>query len=125
MADGDYKLDNSARVASVLSSKPVHMAGRADLDGPNPGRAASPPGSAGSAMPCSSVYSPSHSHSRIPTKGEGRRSQSSSASSLFSQGTQPKSPTASMPDEGSDGSKASEDDSESDGEGEAGSDDRD
>ena len=46
-------------------------------------------------------------------------------SSLFSRGTQPESPAASMPDEGSDGSSASEDDSESNGKGEVGSDDRD
>ena len=57
-------------------------------------------------------------------KGEGGRSWSSSASSLFSQGTQPESPTASMPDEGSDGSSASEDDSESNGKSKVGSNDR-
>ena len=56
-------------------------------------------------------------------KGRGGRSQSSSASSLFSQGTQPESPTTSDPDEGSSGSSASEDDSKSSGKGEAGSDD--
>ena len=113
--DGDYQLDNCTRVASVLSSKLVLVAGRADLDGPNPGRAASPTGSASSAMPCSPVCSPSHSCSQTPTKGEGRRSRSSSASSLFSWGTQKESPVFSIPDEGSNGSTTSEDDSESDG----------
>ena len=118
---GDYQLDNSTRVPSVLSSKLVQMAGGADLDGSNPGRATSPTGSASSAMPCSPVCSPSCFRSRTPMKGKGGRSPSSSASSLFSRGTQPESPAASVPDEGSNGSTTSEDDSESNGEGEAGS----
>ena len=86
-------------------------------------RAASPAGSASSAVPCFPVHSLSHSRSRTPMKGGGARSQSSSASSLFSWGTQPECPAASDPDEGSSGSSASEDDNESDCEGEACSDD--
>ena len=120
--DGDYWLDNCTWTASVLSSKLAPMAGRANLDGPNPDGAISPTGSAGSAVPCSPVCSPSHSHSWTPTKGEGRRSQSSSTSGLFSWGTQQESPTTSMPDEGSNGSSKSDDDSESNGKGEVGSD---
>ena len=89
--NGDYQLDNNAQLASMLSFKLTWMAGRADLDGPNPGRATSPAGSADSAMPCSPVCLPSHSLSRTPTKGEGGTSQSSSTSSLFLQGTQPES----------------------------------
>ena len=125
MGDGDYQLDNNAQAVSMLTFKLMQMAGRADLDGPNPGGAASPAGSATSTAPHSPVCSPSRSHSRTSMKGEGGRSWSSSASSLFSWGTQPESPTASVPDEGSDGSSASEDDSESDGKGEVGSDDGD
>ena len=109
----------------MLSSKLVHTSGGADLDGPNPGGATSPTGSASSTKPCSPVCSPSHSHSRTPTKGEGGRSQSSSISSLFSWGTQQESPTTSMPDESSHGGTTSEDDSESDGKGEVGSNDGD
>ena len=125
MGDRDYQLDNNAQAASVLSLKLMHMAGGADLEGPNPSEAASPAGSTGFATPCSPVCSPSCSHSRNPTKGEGGRSWSSSASSLFSRGTQPESPAASIPDEGCDGSSASEDDSKSNGESEVGSDDGD
>ena len=120
--DGDYQLDNNTQAASVLSLKLAQMAGGANLDGPNPSGAAS---LAGSAVPYSPMCSPSHSHSRTPTKGEGGRSWSSSTSSLFSRGTQPESPAVSIPDEGSNGSSASEDDSESNGKDEAGSDDRD
>ena len=114
-ADRDYWLDNRARAASMLSSKLVHMACGANLDGPNPDEAASPTGSASSAVPCSPVCSPSRSNSHTPMKGEGARSRSSSASSLFSWGTQQESPTTSVPDEGSNGSTMSENDSESDG----------
>ena len=101
----------------------MHMAGGADLDGPSPSGAASPAGSAISATPCSPVCLPSHSCTRTLMKGGEVRSQSSSASSLFSQGTQPESTATSDPVEGSGGSSASEDDSESDGKGEAVSDD--
>ena len=95
VGDGNYLLDNYVRATSVLSLKLAHMAGWADLDGPNPSRAASPPGSASSATSCSPVCSPSHSHSRTPNKnGRGGRSWSS----LFSRGTQPESPAASDPD---------------------------
>ena len=124
MGDGDYLLDNNAKATSVLSLKLTHIAGGVDLDGPSPSKATSPAGSAGSVTPCSPVHSPFHSHSRTPTKGGGGRSQSSSPSSLFSWGTQPESPNTSYPDEGCGGSSASEDDSESNNEGEAGSDDR-
>ena len=123
MGDGDYLLDNNAWATSMLSLKLMCMAGGANLDGPCLSGAASPGGSAGSAMLCSPVPSPSHSCSRTLAKGGGGRSQSSSTSSLFSQGIQPESPAASNPNAGSSGSSASEDDSESDGEGEAGSDD--
>ena len=71
--DGDYQLDNNAQVSSVLSLKLAHMAGGADLDGPNPSRATSSAGSAGSAMPCSPVCSLFHSHSRNLMKGVGGR----------------------------------------------------
>ena len=125
VGDGDCQLNNSARVVSVLSSKLACMAGGANLDGPNLGGAASPASSASSATPCSPVYSPSHSHSRTSVKEEGGRSLFSSASSLFSWGIHQEFPTASVPDEGSNGSTISEDDSESDDKGEAGSDDGD
>ena len=70
--DRDYLQDNNTQATSVLSLKLTHMAGRADLDGPNPSRATSLAGSAGSTTPCSPVCSPSHSHSRTLTKaGEG------------------------------------------------------
>ena len=58
-------------------------------------------------------------------KGEGGRSWSSSMSSLFSWETQQEFPAAHIPDESSKGSTTSEDDSESDGKGEACLDDRD
>ena len=121
--DGDYLLDNNTQTSSLISLKLKHMADGTGLDEPGPSGATSPAGSASSAMPCSPVHSPFHSHSRTRTKGGGGRSWSSSASNLFSQGTQPESSTTSDPDEGSGGSSASEDDSKSDGEGETDSND--
>ena len=121
--DGDYQLNNCARVASVLSSKLAHMAGGVNLDGPNPGGATSPTGSASSGVPCSPVCSPFP----LPDSYEGRGQKISvqlHVQSLFP-GTQQESPTTSMPDEGSDSSTESENDSESDGDGEVGSDDGD
>ena len=119
--DRDYLLDNNTWTTNLLSLKLAGMAGGTDLDDPSPSGAAPPAGSASSAMPSSPVHSPSCSCSRTPTKGGGGRFQSNSTSSLFSQGAQQESPTASDPDEGSGGSSVSEDDSEFDGEGEAGS----
>ena len=71
--------------------------------------------------PYSPVCLPSHSCSRTPTKGEERsRSQLNSASSTFSQESQPESVTACNPAEDGGDSSTSQDDSESDGEGEVG-----
>ena len=53
--DGDNLLDNNAWMASVLSLKLVCMAGGADLDGPKPGGATSPAGSASSAVSASQM----------------------------------------------------------------------
>ena len=110
--DRYYLLDNNAQATCLLS-----LTDQADLDDPSPSRATSP---AGSAMPYSPVHSQSCSCSSTPTKGGGGRSWSNSMSSLFSQGTQPESPTTSDPDQDSSGSSASEDDSESDGKGKGG-----
>ena len=87
--DGDYLLDNDAQATNLLSHKLAHMADRAGPDDPSPIRAASPAGSAGSAVPLSPAYSPSRSCSRTPIcETEKERSRSSSASSTHSQSPQ-------------------------------------
>ena len=64
--DGEHLLDNEAWATNLLSHRLVHMADGADPNDPSPIRAASPAGSANSAMPPSPAHSPSRSHSRTP-----------------------------------------------------------
>ena len=105
--DGDYLLNNNARATNLLSGKLACMAGRAGPDDPSPIRAASPAGSASSAVPLSPAHSLSRSHSRTPVcKTEKERSRSSSASSTYSQETKPKSLVASGSEDGNDGNSA-------------------
>ena len=120
--DGDYLLDNDAQATNLLSCKLVHMAGGVGPDDPSPIRAASPAGSAGSAMPLSPAHSPSRSHSRTPIhETEKERSCSSSTSSTHSQKTKPKSTVTS---DSNDGDSASQEGNESEEKDEADSDSR-